>query len=394
MYWIDRVLFLIGFALVSRRELFIRQRDSSQYASVDIYAAVEILLVGLAFMLIILNRRALVLGWQISRCSLRWFVLFLACSLGFAVFSANAFYSIFFAGEFLSQILLIFTIVAGAQSRQALVKRVLYCCLIVTVLSISFKFVRNGFGGELFAYKSNAGAACACMGTVFSLAVVLSDTFGNRKLGIATFVTCAIGVVVTTSAASIISTFFGISIACFLLGKGRAPLVILVLAVAAFFAFNPEIAFQVLFPGKDMDQVTTLHGRTTFWDDAIELINHRPFFGFGYAMAAKIGSMGGTNLHNSLFSVVLGTGFFGTAIFLLGLFGFAKEAYKLVVTNVPLAGAAVASFLAALLNSNSISFYGEDWRGASFLFVLMWAVVGFLAIKTKDMQSIDDKRLR
>jgi O-antigen ligase len=303
-----------------------------------------------------------------------------------AFLSTNVFYSLFFAGEFISQILLVFVIVAGSKNQKSLIRRVLYCCVIVTVLSISFKFFRNGFGGELFAYKSNGGAACACIGAVFSFSILWSHSQGNRRLGYITFLICLLGIVLTTSAASIVSAFFGIALASLVLGKGRSLLLVFVLISAVFFAFNPDLAFATMFPGKDIEQVTSLHGRTNFWQSAYELFQVRPFFGYGYAMAAKIGHLSGTNLHNSIFSVLLGTGLVGVGIFIVGLIHVTNEAIRLIVIRFPVAGAAFAAFAAGLLNSNSISFFGEDWRGASFLFFMMWAIIGFLAIKSRELQ--------
>lgn len=387
MFRSDLVLFALGFALVSRRELFIRQRDADQYSSVDAYALAEIAVVGISVLVILFNPRILGLAKQVTRCSLRWLVAFLGVGVVTAPFSANLFYSTFFAGEYLSQVVLVFAIVAGSRNQQDLVKRMLLCCLIVTILSVSFSFSRAGFSGDLFAYKTNSGAAAACMAAVFSFSLLWSgSTFGNRRLTMTTVFVSLLGVAMTTSAASIISTFFGFGVAALVLGKGRAPMLFMLVGIAVVFVLNPELAFNVLFPGKDVQEVATLHGRASFWDDAIQLAQESPLIGYGYAMAAKVGGLTGTNLHNSAFSVLLGTGLLGLILFSIGACQLFGESTQMIKRRVPIVGPAFAAFSAGLLNSNSISFFGEDWRGPSFLFVLMWAAIGFIAIKTKESQ--------
>jgi hypothetical protein len=376
----DRLYLLIGFALVARRELFIRQRGLDQYGQVDLHAATEIGLVFATCLLILIAGRLTTLLQRIRNCSIGVYALLLFVSACTSPLSNNFFYSAFFSVENLTQVLLIFEIVSRSKNRDDLVRRVLLCCLVITIISVSFKFWLFGFEGNLFSYKSNGGAACACISTVFSFSLIWGGKISNnRSLALYTFFICGAGVVITTSAASIISTFFGLSIASLILGKGKFPLIMLLLFLVGFFAFNPTTALSVLFPGKEVQNIVSLHGRFGFWDDTLVLFQQRPFFGYGYAMSAKVGHLGGANLHNATLSILLGSGGVGIILFFTGLLILFRESIAGLARHTSIVAPAIAAFCAGLLNSNSISIFGEDWRGAGFLFFLMWATIGLLS---------------
>ena len=154
-------------------------------------------------------------------------------------------------------------------------------------------------------------------------------------------------------------------------------MIVLILSLTFGAVSYPDLAFELMFPGKDISQVETLHGRTQFWDDAALMMTDKPLIGYGYAMAAKVGKIRGTNMHNSFLSLVVGSGIVGAAFFLLGIIFGVREGLKLVIKSVPGAASVLAAFLTGLLNSNTLSFFGEDWRSASFVFICLWALIGF-----------------
>ena len=94
-------------------------------------------------------------------------------------------------------------------------------------------------------------------------------------------------------------------------------------------------------------------------------------------MAAKVGGIDTTNLHNSLLSIALGSGLLGFALFGGACIVLCKEATHFVRSRAPGAVAATAALLAGFLNSNTISYIGEDWRSASFVFMSTWALIAF-----------------
>ena len=373
------ILGFLAIALVARREFFIRQRSFVEYSSIDLHAMIEIGIVGATFLFILVRSELLQTSTKLMKTSMLPLACYFIFAVAFSPLSQNSAYSIFFAGEYFSQVLLIFCIIASSPTHESAVKRLITLSLIATYLTIGFSLSRLGISGQLFDYKHNVGGACGAMLGVYCLVYFISEKYSaNLKRTIWFGMVGGLGaVVLTTSAASIISTMFGVALASLVAGKGKAPLFILiaVLTVGAF--IYPDKAFEIVFPGKDLAQVESLHGRTQFWDDAVLLLTEKPFVGYGYAMAAKVGNLQSTNLHNSMLSLIIGTGIVGSFIFLIGLGQCLRENFTLVSKKIPGGVSLLAALATGLLNSNTLSFFGEDWRSASFVFIAIWSIIAF-----------------
>ena len=386
MFPIDhRLLMALAIALVARREFFIRQRSHDEYAAIDIYALIEITIVGLTFVVILFRTQIARTAKAMLNTSLFWVFAFLMFSIFVAPLSANMMYSLFFTGEYLSQVIVIFCVIASSKTHEEAIKRLVTMAIIVTVITFAFKLFLYGFSSTLYNYKSNGAGACGAMLAVFSFVCLISENNLKSCRNVLIAGTIAgIGVVaITTSAASIVSTLLGIAIASLIGGKGKAPLVLLIFAIGLVGFLYPDKEIEVLFPGKDIAQIESLHGRTRFWDDALTMLNNKPIAGHGYGMAAKVGNVHGTNLHNSSLSILLGSGVGGFLLFAIGIFRLCKESAFIKSRHVPGAAAAFAAVVAGLLNSNTISFIGEDWRSASFVFISLWALIAFSALQLR-----------
>lgn len=374
---LHNLLIFIAIALVSRREFFIRRRSGSQYDVIDAYALAEICLVGLAFAAILFSPAIRQSAIRLKGCSLGIFAGYCCFAVVTSPLSRNMNYSVFFAGEYLSQIVLLFAIFSSCKSPNDALRLFIKTSIAVTLITIGSRVYHLGVSGGLFEYKSNGGGACGAMLGTYCLLYFVGETIApaNRRLLIAGLVVGIGTTILTTSAASIISLCFGVSLASILSGRGKAPIILMIGAGVLLAVANPSLAFSLLFPGKDTATVTTLHGRTTFWEYAISCVEAKPFFGYGYAMAAKIGDLAGTNLHNSFLSVVVGNGIGGLAIFLVSLVKMCREAAFVRRDKIPGMVPAFAAMMAGLLNSNTLSFFGEDWRGPSYIFVSLWAII-------------------
>ena len=370
---------LMTIALVARREFFIRQRGQEQYSSIDFHAAVEIGIVGASFLVILLSPYLLSMVSRIRLTSLVPLALFFVFSIVAIPLSENPFYSAFFAAEYLSQLVVIFCIVASANSREEAVQKLLIITIAATVLTSGLMITRNGFTGGLFDYKSNSGGACGAILGIFCFVYFVGESYTRRtrQLLIAGVIIGVGSVALTTSAASIISLAFGICFASLIAGKGKLPLILLVAILGGLGFVFPDYAFNVLFPGKDIVHVQNMHGRTLFWDDAFAIYLERPFFGYGYAMAAKTSNLQGTNLHNSFLSLLVGNGLIGALFFAVAIARTSWCSVNIIRKKVPGAIPAFAAFATGLLNANTISFFGEDWRGASLVFLSFWVFLSF-----------------
>ena len=88
----------------------------------------------------------------------------------------------------------------------------------------------------------------------------------------------------------------------------------------------------------------------------------------------------------------MSSGVIGSALFLIGLGSCFKDSFKLVREKIPGAVPAFAAFAAGLLNANTLSFFGEDWRGASFVFICLWAIIGCTVYQLKFAAPAENTR--
>ena len=387
---IQLMLVLLAVSLVSRREFFIRQRSSAQYDTVDSHALIEIGIVGLALLLVLIIPRVREAASMLRNCSIGLLAVYCSFGIATSLFSRNLKYSAFFAGEYLSQVLLLFAIFVLCASKVDVVKVFVRTSIVVTLLAVGFKIYYFGFSGTLYDYKSNGGGACGAMLFVYCFVYFMGETYPRelKKTLIAGMVVGVAALALTTSAASIISTAFGVAISSLLAGRGKGPLLALVTLMVVGGLARPDTAIGILFPGKSTRQIESMHGRTQLWESSVGLVSENPWFGYGYAMAAKIGHLGGTNLHNSLMSVIVGNGLIGLSIFAFAVFACYRESQYLWMRKIPGAMPACVALATGLVNANTISFYGEDWRGASYLFVSLWSIVSISYLMARRSDAV------
>jgi O-antigen ligase len=175
---------------------------------------------------------------------------------------------------------------------------------------------------------------------------------------------------VGTSAASFLAALGGLGVAALVVGGKRWPLVLLLSALILGAAFSPDTATDLLFPGKTDDQLSTLHGRTHLWAYFVEFVEESPWIGHGFAMGAKLGGVNATNTHNSLFSVLLGTGVVGVFLVVVAALCLAREISKNNKYRRSGSAGAACALAAGLANSMSIGFLGEAWREITLVFIV------------------------
>lgn len=357
--------------MVSRREFFVRAR--TEFSSVDGYAAAEIALVGISLLGILFHPFSREKTRILFRNSIGTYIVFLLYAMATGVLSINPAYSIFFSLECLSQIALIFIVLASSRNSQDLAKKIIVGGVCVTLINFALIVSLTGIRFDILAYKSNGAGACAASLAIFCVFYHFdTPSIGLTRL---TRFGAAVGIAVlilTTSAGSIISFCFGFALALALIGKTKIPFFTFALFVFFVATFFPQDAFQILFPGKEVAQVETLHGRFTIWESSTTTLTESPIFGVGYAMAAKVGQLRG-NFHNSILSILVGNGILGCLIVGVAFFRVTKEFLYLWKQNTPLIVPMFAAFCTLLLNSNTLSFFGEGWRAAGFAMFQLWA---------------------
>jgi O-antigen ligase len=95
----------------------------------------------------------------------------------------------------------------------------------------------------------------------------------------------------------------------------------LVLGVSLFTGEGPfsETAVSAVTKSGDVEELTSLTGRTTIWEEAIGLIAKRPLTGYGMDSAASVMSREATGTHNLLLHVTFSAGVVACCLMLLML---------------------------------------------------------------------------
>ncbi|PHQ34960.1 O-antigen ligase family protein [Rhodopirellula bahusiensis] len=102
---------------------------------------------------------------------------------------------------------------------------------------------------------------------------------------------------------------------------GIASAASLVLAISLFTGKGPfsESAVSAVTKSGDVEELTSLTGRTTIWEEAIGFIVERPLTGYGMDSAASVMSREATGTHNLLLHVTFSAGVIACLVMILML---------------------------------------------------------------------------
>ncbi|EMI40655.1 O-antigen ligase family protein [Rhodopirellula sp. SWK7] len=101
-----------------------------------------------------------------------------------------------------------------------------------------------------------------------------------------------------------------------------ASVSVIVLVISLWSGEGPfsQSAVGVVTKSGDVEELTSLTGRTVIWEEAIELIAERPFTGWGLDSAATVMSIEATGTHNLLLHVWFSAGLIACCL-MVGLLG-------------------------------------------------------------------------
>ena len=214
---------------------------------------------------------------------------------------------------------------------------------------------------------------CYCLGEYF-------QRERERRKALKWFALFALGpLILGTSAASNVAALLGVLLVA-LLYRNKMLIIISVAILFIFvplsllFSFEYSLFSSIIFPGKTEEQIYTLHGRTYLWGLLLEYFKDSPLIGHGFAiLSTPRGLLFANNPHNSLFSVLLGTGVFGMlTVFIFGS-RLLREFYQGTAHGRPGAIGCTAAICAGLVNSLSQPLVLDEWQGSSLVFVSMMA---------------------
>ncbi|KYJ85564.1 O-antigen ligase family protein [Sulfurovum riftiae] len=377
-----RIHFLLLLILfwVARNTILVRQRDTGSFAAVDSMALLQVASIFLLFgsFLFFYPKLSFRTVKNIVKSPVLWFFLLYILGLISALWSPLFNYSVYRAFESLVLFFAIFIYFNYMLNDTNIERRFLRFILILLLFTFLGQLKLHGFSISIESLHTNSYSFVALILFLYCIGEIVSKsnkTLKRKKMLKKYAWAGLLFVVLGTSAATNISLIIGLATLALLTNRNdfRIAFIAFLLVVAPLFILmgDMDTIQEILFPGKSVESITTMTGRMNLWDQYIMMIYERPYFGWGFAVIARIAEHATTNTHNSILSILSGMGFFGGMIFLIFLIRslisvFINRKHK----NIGTIGSGIA-LIAALANSMSIAVIGESASPATLSFVAL-----------------------
>jgi len=395
------LLWMSLLAWLARISIFVRKRDIMEFAAVDILAGIQISLVLLIFAIAFLSARAIQMWSKTAGTSVRMlFIYYFICALSL-LWSARPDYTIYRAFEFITLFMGVLIALSYSPNFLKAERMVLIISSLVIVMTLIASIKLRGFSDSLQMWHRTSYSAAAAMLLCYCLGEYLqSDRYRKKILKwFGLFALCAL--VLATSAGSNVAVMFGIFLIAYLRRNvGFFILGVIILAIAVplmlFMPVDYSLATSIVFPGKSEEQILTLSGRLPMWQSLVALVYQSPIIGHGFAViSTPAHAVVSINPHNSLFSVLLGTGALGLLIVLVYSFRLLREFRQTAIQyRLPGAIGCAAAITTGLINSLTTPFVFGKWEEATFVFALvttfflLFVVLPFKQQKIKTRKAI------
>ena len=224
-------------------------------------------------------------------------------------------------------------------------------------------FIGNVRSGTL---HTNTYSVCAAVIACLSIAAYRNKLFPYSEMAPYIYVSLFL-LLIGTSSASNLSFVFGILFIYSFKNKRFQPsfFIISLLALVTAYYFGKRAIFKILFPRKSVSNITSISGRLYLWKGYIQIWLQRPFRGWGFAVGERAGKafdfMYALSAHNGYLSILINTGFFGLAFWLVLFKRLFKSLMLQIIFDSPYAIAVSSAFLVIAVNNNSVPIIGSNW---------------------------------
>lgn len=394
--FIPALLWLCLLGWVFRQTVFIRGR--LDFATVDVYAGIQILLVIIVFITVLLSTRFFSMWSKIAGTSVRiLFIYYLICALS-SIWSSLPVFTLYRAAEFM--ILLMGTLVALSYSPNFLKaeRRVLLVSILAIIMNMYMSVYFYGFTWILKAWHTNSYSASAAIVFCYCLGEYFCSDRKRKKLlkwaGIFAFCTLGLG----TSSASYIAALIGVVFVA-IFHRNTALLLISSFMLLLLFVLNFVVTIDfstvisILFPGKTAYDISTLSGRTLMWERLFYYVQTSPIIGHGFdVIATARGQLFKTSPHNSLFSILLGTGLLGLLTALFYGYRLFREFFRTTRRHLPGAVGCGAGICTGLANSLSMPLVFDEWLKTSLVFSCITSLLILFVVLPDRQQKGTDRQ--
>ena len=364
------LLWIAMLALVARLTIFLRQRSEGEFAAIDSSAIAQICIVGFTCFLLLCSTRLKHICAFISRTSLGLLIAYYLLGAVSALWSPMPKYTLYRAFETISQLLAVTLALSFCHDFYKAERRVLLISFLTLMLEIIARLKFYGFSLSLSTWHTNSYSVSAAMIFCYCLGELLIATGERRKLLGFSMLAALFCLILGTSSGSYIAALCGIAFIGLIVRSRGILFVSLLIGIVLLLllAERRDILFKAIFPGKDVETVQNLHGRKVMWERYAEKVREKPFLGHGGFIVQHMGPFAVNNTHNSIFSVLLGTGILGFGLVLLGLSRFFKEVSEVRHFRPPGFVGCIAAMIVCFVNSMNLPIIWDQWRPPYLVF--------------------------
>lgn len=369
------LLWLLVLGVAVRMTVFIRRRSGEEFADVDSYATVQIVLVLLAAAYLAFSTDLRQMLKLVAKTSIGLLLLYYGFGTLSAAWSPLPVYSLYRAFEVIVQFLAVFVAMSYCRNFVTAERRMLWVSLIVILLNEIVNLRLGGLQFSLAAWRTNdtppaAMILCYCVGEL------LADPARPRRPFLLTMaLMCVVFLALGGSSASIVASIFGLAVA-FLLARNRSVAIFLLMVAVVGIGVSTHWNLRLLLlPGKPADyEVMALTGRVRLWTAYLDQIACSPICGLGFAVLPRIADTTyTTNTHSFVLSVLGGTGMLGMLIILTWGARLTGETFQAIKLQQVGASGCAAGLTAGLVNSLSYAFLGEGWSTSTLVLICLMA---------------------
>ncbi len=368
-------LWALALAAIARVTLFSYKRPVSEFAEVNPTAFLAIFLTvagGAAVALAPALARA---GSRVRSCSFGLLFVYYGFCFASALWSEYPGFSAFRAVEALVQASLVTLGVYYARNLISAERLFLVMSMAISLMSVVGRLRFYSFELSTRSLHSNQYPVIAATAALYCLGEYLSgDPSGGedrlrrlRNWGIAFAILAVIG----SSAGTMVAIVAGLFALGILQRLDRRLMILAaaaLLAIVYSFGVSRDFWWDVLFRGKEYEDVVQFSGRRSLFEAYLEASSDRPVLGYGFAVGARIGDRFGTvattHAHNGFLEMLLGGGLVGLALGLRWLYRLLGESIR-ALRRRPLGVVGfVGAFVVQSVNNLSITTYGGAWNVA------------------------------
>lgn len=376
---INILLFLIFF-WIFRNTLLVRQRATGEFNSIDSTAILQVAIIFFIFILFIVfyNRLSKDSINEIYFSPLRWFFLLYLFGFISSVWSPLFNYSFYRSFEALILFFGVY-IYFNANKFEFTFERIfLRFNLAILLLTFIGQLKLYGFRVSIDTLHTNGYSLIALILFLYSFSELMSKSekdYERKKMlkrySIIGFVFLILG----TSSASNISALIGVILLLVFTNRKDLKIItffgLMITIPLIFYFLDFDQLMNIILPGKTIEGISSMTGRTNLWTLYIDAFLEHPYIGWGFAVLARISEHATTNTHNSILSIATGMGVVGLTLFFLFFFSSVYKFFK--NRNFPIIGiiGGGIAIISSLINSMSIAIIGESVSPVSISLVSM-----------------------